>query len=177
MSRLVSKLLNIRNISEQDIPSYINPSLKESLPDPYNLVDMEKSCDRLYQAILANEKIAVFGDYDVDGSTSASLLINYFKKLSIDLDFHIPNRFTEGYGPSKEVFSKFKDKGVKIIFTVDCGTMSHEEIEFANQNNLDIIVLDHHQPEINLPKAFALINPNRLDDTSGLNYLDAVGVT
>ena len=131
LSRLVSKLLNIRNISEQDIPSYINPSLKESLPDPYNLVDMEKSCDRLYQAILANEKIAVFGDYDVDGSTSASLLINYFKKLSIDLDFHIPNRFTEGYGPSKEVFSKFKDKGVKVIFTVDCGTMSHEEIEFA----------------------------------------------
>ena len=104
LSRLVSKLLNIRNISEQDIPSYINPSLKESLPDPYNLVDMEKSCDRLYKAILANEKIAVFGDYDVDGSTSASLLINYFKKLSIDLDFHIPNRFTEGYGPSKEVF-------------------------------------------------------------------------
>ena len=119
LSRLVSKLLNIRNIPEQDIPSYISPSLKESLPDPYNLVDMEKSCDRLYQAILANEKIAVFGDYDVDGSTSASLLINYFKKLSIDLDFHIPNRFTEGYGPSKEVFSKFKDKGVKVIFTVD----------------------------------------------------------
>ena len=177
LSRLVSKLLNIRNISEQDIPSYINPSLKESLPDPYNLVDMEKSCNRLYQAILANEKIAVFGDYDVDGSTSASLLINYFKKLSIDLDFHIPNRFTEGYGPSKEVFSKFKDKGIKVIFTVDCGTMSHEEIEFANQNKLDIIVLDHHQPEINLPKAFALINPNRLDDTSGLNYLAAVGVT
>ena len=176
-SYLLAKLFNIRNINITDIDQYINPSLKDHMPDPYNLVDMEKACNRIYDSICTNEKIAIFGDYDVDGSTSTSIIINYFRSLDIELEYHIPNRFTEGYGPSKEVFSKFKKNNVKVIITVDCGTMSYDEMKFAKNENLDVIVLDHHQPEITLPEAYAIVNPNRLDDNSNLNYLAAVGVT
>ncbi len=176
-SYLLAKLFSIRNINISDIDQYINPSLKDHMPDPYNLTDMEKACSRIYDSICNNEKIAIFGDYDVDGSTSTSIIINYFKSLGIELEYHIPNRFTEGYGPSKEAFLKFKKNNVKVIITVDCGTMSYDEMEFARKENLDVIVLDHHQPEITLPEAYAIVNPNRLDDTSNLNYLAAVGVT
>ena len=176
-SYLLAKLFSIRNINISDIDQYINPSLKDHMPDPYNLTDMEKACSRIYDSICNNEKVAIFGDYDVDGSTSTSIIINYFKSLGIELEYHIPNRFTEGYGPSKEIFSKFKKNNVKVIITVDCGTMSYDEMEFAKKENLDVIVLDHHQPEITLPEAYAIVNPNRLDDTSNLNYLAAVGVT
>ena len=176
-SYLLAKLFNIRNINIADIDQYINPSLKDHMPDPYNLVDMEKAISRIYDSICTNEKIAIFGDYDVDGSTSTSIIINYFRSLDIELEYHIPNRFTEGYGPSKEVFSKFKKNNVKVIITVDCGTMSYDEMKFAKNENLDVIVLDHHQPEITLPEAYAIVNPNRLDDNSNLNYLAAVGVT
>ena len=176
-SYLLAKLFNIRDINVSDIDQYINPSLKDHMPDPYNLVDMEKACSRIYDAICNNEKIAIFGDYDVDGSTSTSIIINYFRLLGIQLEYHIPNRFTEGYGPSKEIFSKFKKNKIKVIITVDCGTMSYEEMKFAKKENLDVIVLDHHQPEIALPEAYAIVNPNRIDDKSNLNYLAAVGVT
>ena len=176
-SYLLAKLFSIRNINISDIDQYINPSLRDHLPDPHSLVDMEKACSRIYDSICNNEKIAIFGDYDVDGSTSTSIIINYFRSLGIELEYHIPNRFTEGYGPSKKVFSKFKKDKVKVIITVDCGTMSYDEMEFAKKEKLDVIVLDHHQPEITLPEAYAIVNPNRLDDKSNLNYLAAVGVT
>ena len=152
VSPLVAKLLSIRKVNLDDIISYISPSLKESLPDPYVLADMEKACERLYQAIINKERIAVFGDYDVDGSTSTSTLINYFKQISINLKFHIPDRFSEGYGPSIQTFSNFKKRDVKIIFTVDCGTMAFSEIEYAREQGMDVVVLDHHIPEIKLPK-------------------------
>ena len=176
-SYLLAKLFNIRKINISDIDQYINPSLKDHMPDPYNLVDMEKACSRIYDSISNDEKIAIFGDYDVDGSTSTSIIINYFRSLGIEVEYHIPNRFTEGYGPSKDIFSKFKKNRVKVIITVDCGTMSYDEMEFAKNEGLDVVVLDHHQPEITLPEAYAIVNPNRLDDNSNLNYLAAVGVT
>jgi len=176
-SYLLAKLFSIRKIDSTEIDSYISPSLKDHIPDPYSLTDMEKACNRVYESVIQNQKIAVFGDYDVDGSTATSILVNYFRSIGIKIDYHIPNRFTEGYGPNKEIFLKFKNDDVKIIFTVDCGTMSYDEMQFAKNENLDVIVLDHHQPEIQLPEAFALVNPNRLDDTSNLNYLAAVGVT
>ena len=176
-SYLLAKLFNIRKINISDIDQYINPSLKDHMPDPYNLVDMEKACSRIYDSISNDEKIAIFGDYDVDGSTSTSIIINYFRSLGIEIEYHIPNRFTEGYGPNKDIFSKFKKNRVKVIITVDCGTMSYDEMEFAKNEGLDVIVLDHHQPEITLPEAYAIVNPNRLDDNSNLNYLAAVGVT
>ena len=117
------------------------------------------------------------GDYDVDGSTSVAMIVKYFQSLGVSVHFHIPNRFTEGYGPNKEVFKKFSQDNVKLVFTVDCGTMSFSEMEFAKEEGLDVIVLDHHQPEAKYPEAFAFINPNRFDDVSQLGYLAAVGVS
>ena len=174
---LSAKLFNIRNIGIDEIQSYINPSLKDHMPDPNTLKDMDIAVERAYQAILKKENIAVFGDYDVDGSTSSSIFINYFSHIGIEINFHIPDRFTEGYGPNVTIFQKFKDENISVVFTLDCGTMSFKEMDFAKQSNLDVVIIDHHQPEINLPNAFAMINPNRLDDTSNLNHLAAVGVT
>ena len=177
ISNLIAKLFSIRNIAIDDIASYLNPTLKDNIPDPNLLMDMDKACERILVALKGNEKIAIFGDYDVDGSTSTSCLIRYFKLLGIEVIYHIPDRFTEGYGPNKEAFQKFIDQNVSIIFTLDCGTLAYEEIRFAKDNLIDVIVIDHHQPEINLPEAYAMINPNRLDDSTNLGYLAAVGVT
>ena len=177
ISNLIAKLFSIRNISIDDIASYLNPTLKDNMPDPNILMDMEKACERILVALKNNEKIAIFGDYDVDGSTSTSCLIKYFNLLGVEVVYHIPDRFTEGYGPNKEAFQKFIDQNINIIFTLDCGTLAYNEIKFAKDNNIDVIVIDHHQPEINLPEAYAMINPNRLDDTTNLGYLAAVGVT
>ena len=177
VSNLIAKLFSIRNISIDDIASYLNPTLKDNMPDPNILMDMEKACKRILVALKNNEKIAIFGDYDVDGSTSTSCLIKYFNLLGVEVVYHIPDRFTEGYGPNKEAFQKFIDQNINIIFTLDCGTLAYNEIKFAKDNNIDVIVIDHHQPEINLPEAYAMINPNRLDDTTNLGYLAAVGVT
>ena len=177
VSNLIAKLFSIRNISIDDIASYLNPTLKDNMPDPNILMDMEKACERILVALKNNEKIAIFGDYDVDGSTSTSCLIKYFNLLGVEVVYHIPDRFTEGYGPNKEAFQKFIDQDINIIFTLDCGTLAYNEIKFAKDNNIDVIVIDHHQPEINLPEAYAMINPNRLDDTTNLGYLAAVGVT
>ena len=176
-SYLIAKLFSIRQISVDDISSYLNPTLKDNIPDPNILVDMDKACERLLAAIKDKEKIAIIGDYDVDGSTSTSCLIKYFKSINIEVIYHIPDRFAEGYGPNKKTFQSFKDQNINIIFTLDCGTVAYEEIKFAKENCMDVIVIDHHQAEINLPEAYAMINPNRLDDTTKLGYLAAVGVT
>ena len=137
---------------------------------------MGKATSRSYQALLKNEKVGIFGDYDVDGATSTALLGNYFSKLNLEYEIYIPDRKKEGYGPSVESFKELIDKKVKLIFTVDCGTLSFEAINFAKKKNIDVIVLDHHQSEIELPKALSIVNPNRLDDNSNLQYLCAAGV-
>ena len=131
---------------------------------------MKKTAKRILQSINKGEKIGIFGDYDVDGASSTALLGNFFKLIKQDFEIYIPDRQTEGYGPTIKSFQKLLDKKVSLIITVDCGTMSFEAIDFANRNNVDVIVLDHHQSEINLPKAFSIINPNRTDDKSNLNY-------
>ena len=174
---ITSKLLSIRNIKKEEIDSFLNPSIKNFLPNPNNLLDMEKSTLRSVRAIADNEKIGIFGDYDVDGATSTALLGNYFSELNIDYEIYIPDRKKEGYGPSIRGFKELINKKVKLIFTVDCGTLSFEALDFAKENNTDVIVLDHHQSEVKLPKAFAIVNPNRLDDKSNLQYLCAAGVT
>ena len=135
---------------------------------------MEKACERLYQAIINKERIAVFGDYDVDGSTSTSTLINYFKQISMNLNFIYLIDLVRIWS-SIQTFSNFK-KRCKI-FLPSIATMAFSEIEYAREQGMDVVVLDHHIPEIKLPKATAIINPNRMDDNSGLNYLSAVGVT
>ena len=177
LDEITAKLLSIRNIKKEDVNSFLNPSIKNFLPNPYTLLDMEKSSLRTIKAIKNKEKIGVFGDYDVDGATSTAILGKYFEELEVPYEIYIPDRKTEGYGPSIKGFSKLIDSGVKMIFTVDCGTLSFEAIEFAKNKNIDVIVLDHHQSEIKLPKAFSIVNPNRLDDKSDLNYLCAAGVS
>ena len=162
LDEITSKLLSIRNIKKEEINSFLNPSLKNFLPYPDNLIDMEKSTLRTVEAILNNEKIGIFGDYDVDGATSTALLGNYFNELNLNYEIYIPDRKKEGYGPSIKSFDKLIKNKVNIIFTVDCGTLSFEAINFAKEKQIDVIVLDHHQSEVKLPKAFSVINPNRL---------------
>jgi single-stranded-DNA-specific exonuclease len=174
---ITSKLLSIRKIKKEEINSFLNPSIKNFLPNPNTLTDMSKATKRTVSAIEKNDKIGIFGDYDVDGATSTALLGKYFSELKLNYEIYIPDRKKEGYGPSIKSFKELIEKGVKIIFTVDCGTLSFEAIDYAKDNKIDVIVLDHHQSEINLPKAFSVVNPNRLDDNSNLQYLCAAGVT
>ena len=177
IDEITAKLLAIRNIKKEDISSFLNPSIKNFLPNPNNLIDMEKSSLRTIRSIKNNDKIGIFGDYDVDGATSTALLGKYFSELNLSFEIYIPDRKAEGYGPSIKGFKTLIDKGVKIIFTVDCGTLSFDAIEYAKNNNIDVIVLDHHQSEIKLPKAYSIVNPNRIDDKSLLQYLCAAGVS
>ena len=174
---ITSKLLSIRKIKKEDIKSFLDPSIKNYLPNPDTLIDMNKSTSRTIKSIIKKEKIGIFGDYDVDGATSTALLGKYFKELDLPYEIYIPDRKNEGYGPNIKSFEKLIHNGVKIIFTVDCGTLSFDAIDYAKNRNVDVIVLDHHQSEINLPKAFSVVNPNRLDDKSNLQYLCAAGVT
>ena len=138
---------------------------------------MEKSTLRTTQAIRQKEKIGIFGDYDVDGATSTALLGNYFTELNLKFETYIPDRKKNGYGPSIESFKELISKDIKLIFTVDCGTLSFDAINYAMENKVDVIVLDHHQSEVKLPNAFSIVNPNRLDDKSNLQYLCAAGVS
>ena len=177
LDEITSKLLSIRKIKKEDINSFLNPSIKNFLPNPNILMDMEKSSARAGKSIINNDKIGIFGDYDVDGATSTALLGNYFSELDLNYEIYIPDRKKDGYGPSKNSFQHLINKNVKLIFTVDCGTLSFEAIEFAKKNKIDVIVLDHHQSEIKLPEAFSVVNPNRIDDKSNLKYLCAAGVS
>ena len=177
LDEITSKLLSIRKIKKNDISSFLNPSIKNFLPNPNILLDMKKTTLRSLSAINNDEMIGIFGDYDVDGASSTALLGKYFSELKLSYQIYIPDRKKEGYGPSIKSFKELIKNGVKIIFTVDCGTLSFEAINFAKDNKIDVIVLDHHQSEINLPSAFSVVNPNRLDDKSNLQYLCAAGVT
>ena len=176
LDEITARLLSIRNVDKKYIDSFLKPSIKNLVPNPNCLRDMDKACQRILEAINRKEKIGIFGDYDVDGASSTALLGNYFKLIQQDFEIYIPDRKSEGYGPSVKSFQKLIDKNVSLIITVDCGTMSFDAIDFANSKKIDVIVLDHHQSEINLPNAFSIINPNRIDDNSNLKYLCAAGV-
>ena len=176
LDEIVAKLLSIRKIKKEEIKFFLNPSIKNILPNPYILKDMDKAVERTEKSIISKEKIGIFGDYDVDGATSTAILGKYFELLNIPFEIYIPDRKKEGFGPNKEAFLEFINLGVNLIFTVDCGTLSFEPISFAKKNNMDVIILDHHQSEIKLPAAHSIVNPNRFDDRSELNYLCAAGV-
>ena len=176
LSEIVSKLIAIRNIKLDEVKLFLEPKIKNLLPNPFILKDMEKSVDRTIAAISNKEAIGIFGDYDVDGATSTAILGNYFREIKHKTEIYIPDRKIEGYGPSKQGFEKLIAKGSKLIFTVDCGTLSFDTIEYSQKKNTDVLVLDHHQSELKLPNAFSIVNPNRYDDSSKLNYLCAAGV-
>ena len=176
LSEIVAKLLSIRKNNIENFDLFLKPKIKNLLPNPMQFKDMSNAVERTYKSILNSNKIGIFGDYDVDGACSTALLAKYFLSINQKIETYIPERKTEGYGPTTKSFNKLITAGAKLIFTVDCGTLSYEPIEFAKKLKVDVIVLDHHQSEIKLPDACAIINPNRYDETSDLNYLCAAGV-
>ncbi|MEZ5691361.1 MAG: single-stranded-DNA-specific exonuclease RecJ [Rickettsiales bacterium] len=174
---LVARILVSRGIAVDDVADFLNPTLRNMLPDPSHLLDMDRAVKRICDAIIAKEKIAVFGDYDVDGATSSALLNRYFRAVGIPAIIYIPDRMKEGYGPNTEALLKLRGQGVSLVITVDCGTMSFEPLKAAKDAGLDVIVVDHHMGEARKPEAVAVVNPNRLDETSPHGQLAAVGVT
>ncbi len=179
LSPTLSRLLIMRGHDLETAPSFLKPSLRQDLPDPLKLKDMSKAIQRLVTAITSNEKIVIWGDYDVDGATSSALLTRFFKAIGIPVAVYIPDRIKEGYGPNIPGIQKFRDQGYAVMITVDCGTTSFEAI--AEAQGMDVIVLDHHASEAKLPSAFALVNPNRIDEsiesTHLFGHLAAVGIS
>lgn len=173
----LANILVRREISSlTEAENYLDPKLKSLLLNPFDLKDMEKAATRIANAIEIDEKITIFGDYDVDGATSSSLLKLFFKEFGIDADIYIPNRISEGYGPNSEAMQKIKDSGTELVICVDCGTVSFEPLEKAKEIGLDVIVLDHHLSLEKIPEAVAVVNPNRIDDDFPFKSLAAVGV-
>lgn len=174
---IVARILAGRGVDLEAASGFLAPSLKQALPDPAVLADMEVAADRLARAILADEPAAVFGDYDVDGATSAALLIRYFRSLGRSLALYVPDRMLEGYGPNEGAMTALAGQGIRLVITVDCGIAAFDALAHARGLGLDVVVVDHHQAQPALPEAVAVVNPNRLDDDSGLGTLAAVGVT
>ncbi len=174
---IVGRMMAARGIDLDSAASFLNPTLRDLLPDPARLQDMDAAAARLVAAIQGGEKIAVFGDYDVDGATSSALLHRFFSAIGVPLRIYIPDRMTEGYGPTLPALLKLRAEGVAVVITVDCGTTAFAPLEGAAKAGLQTIVVDHHTAEPSLPVAAAVINPNRLDDTSHCGQLAAVGVT
>lgn len=177
LPEIVGRVLAGRGVGLEAADAFLNPSLKDQLPDPGHLRDMEAAVERIVEALEKSEKIAVFGDYDVDGATSSAILSRYFAGLGVPLTVYIPDRIKEGYGPNLPALQALAAQGVTLAITVDCGITSFEPLEGAAKAGLDVIVVDHHAAEPSLPIAAAIVNPNRLDDPSPHGALAAVGVT
>ncbi len=172
----VARVLSARGLTLETAPSFLAPTLRDLLPDPSRLVDMDRAAERLATAIMQNEKIAIFGDYDVDGATSSALMRRFIEAVGGRTETYIPDRVREGYGPNAPALLELKRGGASVVVTVDCGSTAHAPLAVAEEAGLDVIVIDHHAAEAPLPKATAVVNPNRLDDDSGLGQLAAVGV-
>jgi len=176
ISEIVSRLLALKNIELHKAESYLNPTLRHTLPNPYHLLDMEKAVNATFETISNNKKICIFGDYDVDGATASALMKRFFGEIGIDVDVYIPDRMREGYGLNIMAIEKIKASSVDLLITVDCGIASIKEVEFANEIGLDVIVTDHHLGSDKLPNALAVVDPNRLDETTEYKNLAGVGV-
>ncbi len=177
LSDLVGRLLAQRGVTLESAADFLEPSLRRALPDPSHLLDMDRAAARLAAAIQASESVAVFGDYDVDGATSSALLARFFRAVGQTLRVYIPDRITEGYGPNAPALQKLQAEGVRLVITVDCGISAHAALQAASDCGLQVVVVDHHAAEAALPPAYAVVNPNRLDETSPHKSLAAVGVT
>ena len=176
---IIDQLLMGRGVAREELVRHRSPNLREFLPDPSIFRDMDAAADRLAQAVLAAEKVTVFGDYDVDGATSAALLIRLLRALGHDAEHYIPDRLLEGYGPSGEALVRLGESGSSLVVTVDCGAMAYEALAAAHDAGIDVIVVDHHKCAAELPRALALVNPNRLDECDAAaahGHLAAVGV-
>jgi single-stranded-DNA-specific exonuclease len=174
---MVAQILSHYIDSPTSAENYLNPKLKNLLSDPLTIKDMDKAIETIINGFKQNQKIAIFGDYDVDGATSASLLKKILKVYGNNATTYIPDRIKEGYGLNIPAIELLKEQGHDLIITVDCGSTSHNEIKKARELGMHVVVLDHHKCSTDLPEADAIVNPNRIDDTSGYTYLAAVGVT
>lgn len=173
---LLARVIAGRGVPLDGVATHLEPTLRALMPDPSILKDMDAAADRLVAAVKRGEQVAIFGDYDVDGATSAAILGQFLRVCGTPFEIHIPDRIFEGYGPNIPAITALAKRGARLLVTVDCGTTSHEAIAEARRLGLDVVVLDHHQaPEV-LPETTALVNPNRLDDVSGQGHLAACGV-
>lgn len=172
----LARILAGRGVVSSEAVRHLEPKLRDLLPDPSMLRDMDRAAERLAQAAISGEKVAIFGDYDVDGACAAALLAGFLSEAGARPRIHIPDRLIEGYGPNAEAIATLAREGATLLVTVDCGTTSHEPLRQAARLGLDTVVLDHHQAPELLPDVRALVNPNRQDDLAGLGHLCAAGV-
>lgn len=176
LPEVVLRSILARKIKYENIQDFIDPKIKNLMPDPLHFMDMEKASLHIINSIKANKKIAVFGDYDVDGATSSSLLKRFFSLINQEVLIHIPDRFKDGYGPTPEAMIKLKSQGIDLCITVDCGISSFDAVNKANEIGMEVIIIDHHLSSKTIPDAIAVVNPNRFDETIEYKYLAAVGV-
>lgn len=172
----ICRLLAARDVDLDGVPDFLEPTLRRFLPDPLHLKDMDRAIARLVKAVVGAERIMVFGDYDVDGATSSALLLRFFRSVGGNIGVYIPDRRKEGYGPNTMALTRLKEEGAAVVVTVDCGVTAHVPLAEARRIGLDVVVIDHHQGEIGLPDAVAVVDPNRIDDESPHKQLAAVGV-
>jgi len=176
LPEVVGRVLAARDVGLEDCESFLNPTLRELLPDPFHLKGMDVAVNRLVAAVTGGELIGVFGDYDVDGATSSALLSRFFEAAGASVKVHIPDRMVEGYGPNAPALLRLKEAGAGVVVTVDCGTTAFEPLREAAEAGLDVIVVDHHEGEAEMPAALTIVNPNRFDEESEHGHLAAVGV-
>src|SRR5262247_3692933 len=176
LPEMLARVLAGRNVEIDAVTDFLDPTIRKLMPDPFTVTAMETAARRIADAAMRGEKVAIFGDYDVDGATSAALLARFLRHGGVDPVIHIPDRLFEGYGPNVEAVRALAARGVTLLVTVDCGTTSIEPLAEAGRLGLDVIIIDHHLADEHLPPAVAVVNPNRLDDLSGLGHLAAVGL-
>ena len=177
LAEIIARIIVARGVAVDTAASFINPTLRDLLPDPMHLIDMQKAAERIAKAIIHAEKIMILGDYDVDGATSSALLRRFFAMVGHQhTSVYIPDRMRDGYGPSERLMERFANEGQQVVITVDCGTLAFAALKKAKELGVDVIVLDHHQSDVLLPEACAIVNPNRIDETSEIRYVAAVGM-
>jgi single-stranded-DNA-specific exonuclease len=176
LPELLARILAGRNVEADAVDAFLDPTIKRAMPDPNVLTAMPEAATRIADAMTRGESIAIFGDYDVDGATSAAVLARFLRSGGVEPIIHIPDRLFEGYGPNVEAVRALAARGATLLVTVDCGTTSIEPLAEAKALGMDVVVIDHHQADEALPPATAIVNPNRRDDLSGLGYLAAVGL-
>jgi len=176
LPEMLARVLAGRGVDLDAIDDFLDPTIRKLMPDPFTVTQMEAAAVRISDAVTRREKVAIFGDYDVDGATSSALLAWHLRHCGLDPLIHIPDRIFEGYGPNVEAVKALAAKGAKLLITVDCGTTSIEALAEAKRLGLSVVVIDHHQCGDDLPAVDALVNPNRPDDLSGLGHLAAVGL-
>ena len=176
LPEMLARVLAGRDVEIDAVDEFLDPTIRKLMPDPYTVTQMEVAARRIADAAVRGERVAIFGDYDVDGATSAALLAWHLRHCGLDPLIHIPDRLFEGYGPNVEAVRALANKGATLLVTVDCGTTSHEPLKEARRFGMSVVVIDHHQVGDELPEVDALVNPNRSDDLSGLGHLAAVGL-